>query len=181
MKKCILFILCTLLCSIQVYAQKQVTTFLGIPVDGTKEALTAKLKAKGFTRYDADYLQGIFNGEDVFLGIVVNKNKVRRIVILYRKTRDEQEIKRRYNRLINQFSNNARYVVGRAELLEEEEDISYQIAVKNKTYQATFYQLPVDGNLTQRNVSCRLFKEGSRYRIGIYYDNRLNEAQGEDL
>ena len=29
-------------------AQKDVTTFLGIPVDGTKESMTKQLEAKGF-------------------------------------------------------------------------------------------------------------------------------------
>lgn len=35
--------------STALYAQKDVTKFLGIPVDGTKTAMIQKLKAKGFT------------------------------------------------------------------------------------------------------------------------------------
>lgn len=34
--------------SVAMYAQKDVTKFLGIPVDGTKSAMIQKLKAKGF-------------------------------------------------------------------------------------------------------------------------------------
>lgn len=45
MKK-VLFIL--LMLPVAVMAQKDVTTFLGIPVDGTKDAMIHKLAQKGF-------------------------------------------------------------------------------------------------------------------------------------
>ena len=47
MKK-VLTVLALLMFSVAVYAQKDVTKFLGIPVDGTKSAMIQKLKAKGF-------------------------------------------------------------------------------------------------------------------------------------
>ncbi len=53
-----LLLLCIM--TMTMYAQqKDVTKFLGIPVDGTKSAMIQKLKAKGFT-YDAtkDVLRG---------------------------------------------------------------------------------------------------------------------------
>ena len=63
-------------------AQKNVTQFLGIPVDGTKTAMIQKLKDKGFT-YNAKYecLEGEFNGRNVVLAIATNNNKVWRIMI----------------------------------------------------------------------------------------------------
>ena len=48
MKK-ILSVLMLLLLSISIYAQQNVTKFLGIPVDGSKTAMIQKLKEKGFT------------------------------------------------------------------------------------------------------------------------------------
>ena len=56
------------------YAQKDVTTFLGIPVDGYKNEMKQKLIAKGFT-YDSnnDLFEGEFNGYDVNVYIATNK------------------------------------------------------------------------------------------------------------
>lgn len=63
MKK-ILSVLMLLLLSISIYAQQNVTKFLGIPIDGSKAAMIQKIRAKGF-RYNAqiDKLEGTFNGK----------------------------------------------------------------------------------------------------------------------
>ena len=64
------------------HAQKDVTKFLGIPVDGTKSAMIQKLKAKGFTYHQKDdLLEGEFNGEKVNIAIVTQGNKVWRIAV----------------------------------------------------------------------------------------------------
>lgn len=89
MKK-ILSVLLLLLLSISIYAQQNVTKFLGIPVDGSKAAMIQKLKEKGF-RYNAqiDKLEGIFNGEKVYVLIQTNKNRVWRIAVTYKTPCDE--------------------------------------------------------------------------------------------
>ena len=63
MKK-ILLSLTLLMLSVAMYAQNEVTKFLGIPIDGTKADMIQKIKAKGFS-YNAqeDCLEGTFNGE----------------------------------------------------------------------------------------------------------------------
>ena len=43
-----LVILIQLLLSVSVYAQKDITQFLGIPIDGYKPEMIKKLKDKGF-------------------------------------------------------------------------------------------------------------------------------------
>lgn len=60
------------------FAQKKdVTKFLGIPVDGTKTEMIQKLKAKGFTyNQRLDCLEGEFNGREVKIFVVTNNNKV---------------------------------------------------------------------------------------------------------
>ncbi len=65
------------LLSIAAWAQKDVTQFLGIPVDGSKSEMIRKLKAKGFTSdpYKSDLLKGEFNGRDVEIHVVTNNNK----------------------------------------------------------------------------------------------------------
>ena len=62
MKKLILA-LCVLILSVSVFAQDDVTKFLGIPIDGFKPEMIRKLKGKGFTDhpYKSDVLVGEFN------------------------------------------------------------------------------------------------------------------------
>ena len=85
MKK-LLCVTIALLCTATMQAQeeeKDVTKFLGIPVDGYKPAMIEKLKAKGFTPAIAgkDVLEGEFNGADVQVSIATNNNKVWRIML----------------------------------------------------------------------------------------------------
>lgn len=128
-----------------VHAQKDVTTFLGIPVDGTKSEMRKKLIAKGFTptkQVGADFLDGEFNGVDVHLYIETNNNKVYRIMLADANTRDEANIKIRFNTLVSQFNNNKRYICLDDFELSESEDISYGMNVENQIYQAAFCQAP---------------------------------------
>ena len=75
MKK--LLIIAMLFMSTMANAQKEVTKFLGIPVDGLKPAMMQKLKAKGFVyNQRLDCLTGEFNGHDVRVSVVTN-NKMR--------------------------------------------------------------------------------------------------------
>lgn len=124
------------------HAQKDVTKFLGIPVDGTKSAMIQKLKAKGFT-YNQKHgiMEGEFNGEKVNIFIVTQGNKVYRVMVSDKKTRDEAQIRIRFNNLLSQFENNSKYASYESNaMLEDDEDISYGITVKKKQYQASFFQ-----------------------------------------
>lgn len=134
-----LFFACT------VYSQTDVTTFLGIPVDGSKTDMRRKLIAKGFTPtklYGQDFLEGEFNGFDVHLYIDTNNNKVYRIMLTDANRLDEANIKIRYNNLVSQFKNNKRYTHVEDYELSASEDISYEMTVNNKTYDAIFFQNP---------------------------------------
>lgn len=130
--------------STALYAQKDVTKFLGIPVDGTKTAMIQKLKAKGFTpsTWDKNILEGEFNGFDVNVHIVTNNNKVWRIMLADKITQDETGIKIRFNELCRQFKNNKKYVSFDDYTLSEDEKISYEMTVNNKRYEAVYYQQP---------------------------------------
>ncbi len=276
MKRLLITAIGLLMVSVSSFAQVEVTKFLGIPVDGSKEAMIQKLKEKGFkpnTTYgEPSYLVGEFNGEDVNVHIVTDNNKVRRIFLEDVTTRDEYQIKLRFNKLCSQFSNNVKYAfIGDSQQISDNEDIGYQMSVNNKSYEAAFYQkapidttaiiynfmtLAKDINLAQipgglgidpnvykdldpnvfqdlynlmendfspkslknawraymkydemsetekekldrdfieasevamiifyvnREVWFKIHKEGGRYRILMFYDNKLNEANGEDL
>ena len=57
-------------------AQKDVTQFLGIPVDGYKTEMIEKLQSKGYTYIkESDVFQGEFNGEDVNIFLQTYNNK----------------------------------------------------------------------------------------------------------
>ena len=144
MKKLLFSLLATLL-TLSLYAQNDVTTFLGIPVDGFKSEMRQKLIAKGFTPKKVgnnEYLEGEFNGTDVHIYIVTNNNKVYRIMVCDANTQDEANIKIRFNKLVNQFENNKRYTALDQYTISDTEDISYEMLVHKKNFDALFYQNP---------------------------------------
>lgn len=121
--------------------QKDVTTFLGIPVDGYKPQMIQKLKSKGFVIVQgADALTGEFNGTDVIVYIGTNNNKVYRIMLCDAGNLDEANIKIRFNNLVSQFENNPKYITHSDYSIPENEKISYETLVNKKTYDAIFYQ-----------------------------------------
>ena len=137
----------SLLFSMSVYAQKDVTQFLGIPVDGSKWMMIQKLKEKGFrnSTVGEDILEGEFNGTQVYVNIVTNNSKVCRIMLVDVANRDETDIRLRFNKLCRQFANNPKYQSWRDDqTIPEDEDISYEISTHKKRYEAVFYQKPVE-------------------------------------
>lgn len=141
MKK--LLLVAVLLClSLTTIAQNDVTKFMGIPVDGTKSEMIRKLKEKGFTvnPYDSDVLEGEFNGTDVNIFIVTTRNKVSRIMVADKNKVDETQIRIRFNKLCEQFASNQKYYGSEDQKISEDEDISYEMSVHNKQYQAIFFQ-----------------------------------------
>lgn len=178
------------------FAQNDVTTFLGIPVDGTKSAMIQKLKAKGFT-YDAiyDMLEGEFNGRDVEVLVVTENNKVYRICLIDKNETTESQIKIRFNTLCRQFEKNEKYLpVKDNQEIDEDEDISYEMLVHKKEYQAAFYQVGPGGvesyfdksleeieQLSNKVVWFTISERYGKYVIAMYYDNYKNQADGEDL
>lgn len=225
MKKLAL-IITTLLFSVSVFAQEDVTKFLGIPIDGFKPEMIKKLKAKGFVEhpYSSDVLVGEFNGRDVEVSIVTNNNKVYRIFLRDRYASSETDIKIRFNTLCRQFEGNKKYLSLSEQTIPEDEDISYEMSVNKKRYEAAFYQAPDSLYTTaiQQQILPKIMEEftqeelanpteeiqakilekafmytlqivekktvwfmidndGGSYRILMYYDNKLNQANGEDL
>lgn len=136
----------TVLISVLVQAQSDVTQFLGIPVDGSKPEMIRKLKAKGFKDkpYADGVLNGTFNGYNVNLHIGTNGDKVCRIMLCDESVIDESSIKIRFNNLCNQFENNGKYFSFVNSRIPDDEDISYEMAVNAKRYEAIFYQHGVD-------------------------------------
>lgn len=184
--------------TLNVTAQNDVTKFLGIPVDGTKSEMLQKLKAKGFTSspYDNEILEGEFNGQDAIIMVQTNRNKVWRIIVSYNNL-SEQNAKIIFNNLCNQFSKSSKYYSSPENYtIPESDDISYEISVNEKRYDAVFYQR-VELDLTRDDFSTFLDDNSIdknkyvwflinqntplNYSIAIYYENGYNSTNGEDL
>ena len=185
MKK-ILTLLLVIFCACTIQAQDDVTTFLGIHVDGFKPQMIQKLKGKGFLQVQGqDALEGEFNGMNVNVFVVTNNNKVYRIMLCDKNTQDEANIKIRFNKLVSQFENNPRYITTSDFSLSDSEDISYEMLVHKKNYDAIYFQKAKteDGDSSKKAVWFRIIKEeyGSKYYIAMFYDNEYNHANGEDL
>lgn len=222
-----------LLCAAAMQAQeeeKDVTKFLGIPVDGDKPAMIEKLKAKGFTPVLAgelageDILEGEFNGTNVYVKINTNNFNVWQISLRDKYSLDESAIKFRFNRLCEQFENNPKYIpyIDKEQKIPDDEHLSYEMAVNNKRYTAFYSQIPDSvtkeqalGYLTgpiedmtgptgefspekaaehfsnlqkywralrNKLVGFIISEESAgRYRLYMFYENRYNETDGEDL
>lgn len=154
--------------------------FLGIPVDGNKKEMISKLQAKGY-EYDAasDALFGEFNGTKAIISVQTVNNRVWRIAIVdANMNSDETNIKIRYNRLFEQLSNNGKYEVADGSTLGEKEDISYEMIVHKKRYDASF---------TFKDKSIRgivwymIAEQYGKYGIIMFYENFDNAANGDDL
>lgn len=178
MKKLVLFLYLTIF-SLNMYSQDAIK-FLGIPVDGTKSAMGAKLKAKGFV-YSSKLggYTGEFNGTKVVVSIQTVNNKVWRLAITDVVGSNEADIKIRFNSLIDQFSYNGKYypIVGGNVKIPEGEDISYGLFM-NERYQATF--APVK-NTSEGRVWYMIGGQYGDYRIIMFYENLNNAAKGDDL
>lgn len=141
----ILSVAILLVISVSLFAQKDVTKFMGIPIDGFKPEMIQKLKEKGFvsSASDKNILEGEFNGSQVTIHVVTTNNKVSRIGISDVNYVDETDIRIRFNRLCQQFKSNSKYTSLDDYTIPEDEDISYEMKVNNKRYEAVFYQNPV--------------------------------------
>ena len=235
MKK-LLCVTIALLCTATLQAQEEepdVTNFPGIPVDGYKPAMIEKLKAKGFRSIpNADLLEGEFNGTEVYVGVATNNNKVYRIGVIDKNSKNETDIRIRFNLLCRQFKDNPRYTsLSEDQTIPEDENISHKITINKKRYEASFYQNPQTDSLslvrkaqfiaekvqsdllhkyTQEQIDnpseeiqseiSKLMAEYTvdmltkksvwfmisessygKYCIYMFYDNKYNIADGEDL
>ncbi len=151
--KLILSIITSLLLSFGVYAQSDVTKFLGIPVDGSKKEMVKALKKKGFktSNTDKEALQGEFNGSTVNVFVLETSGQVSRIAVLPIYGSSATDTKIAFNNLCSQFLSKDNYVARDNDIIiptyndisiPSDEDISYEMRVNGKRYEAPFIQLP---------------------------------------
>lgn len=161
--------------------KKDVTQFLGIPVDGGKTEMMQKIKSKGFriSPYDKDVLEGIFNGTKVNVYIGTNRDKVCRIMLCDVNTSDERAIQIRFNKLCDQFEKNPKYISLNDYRIPNNEDIGYEMLVNHKRYEAIFYQQSTDSDSVglKEKVYPRLLEKYSREQLEKPTEEMLEEVQ----
>lgn len=166
------------------HAQNEVTTFMGIPVDGTKEEVIGKLQEKGFVlSRSGDVLKGEYNGNEVSIEIQTHQDKVWRLAVSDAASLDGSFIKRRFNDIVRQFESDPDYIPHKTQqTISENEDILNGVALYSEIYDAAFFQKGSD----QRTAIYRLVwltvdgKSGP-YKITIYFENGYNDPDYEDL
>lgn len=138
-----------------------------------------KIISKGFTPKKSggnEYFEGEFNGTDVQLFIATNNNKVYRIMLCDVNTLDEANIRIRFNKLVGQFEKNKKYLSLVDQTIPDDEDISYQMMVNSKVYEAIFYQKPDTNKLDMVALEERIKEE----IIGNYTQEELDNLN-EDV
>ena len=181
-----ILILCAALLTLTVLcnAQDRALKFLGIPVDGYKSEMIQKLRDKGYIyskNGGEDVLTGEFNGTDVNIYIVTNNNKVWRVYIADDDTRDEYQIKLRFNTLCEQFEKNPRYTaLSEDQEIPMDEDISYEMNVNDKRYEAAFYQIPDDPNLMNdiEELNARFDSLNSGQQDSLAFEQQVEAMTG---
>lgn len=177
--------------SINEIIKTDVTTFLGIPVDGTKTEMKQKLIAKGFVPKkigDIERLEGEFNGHDVYLAFKANKGKVWRVGVINKTPYSEAQIRLQFNALVRQFKNSSKYVYTEqsAPTIDKSEDINYEMSIRNKVYEAQFSQKShVEGDLKKKIEQLKLSwlkefffaDEETKHYINGIIENSISIAQ----
>ena len=97
------------------------------------------------------------------------------------KTQDEAGIKIRFNRLVSQFENNRRYVTPDEFTLSDDVDISYEMTVKNKSFDAIYYQdidtEKMDSAAFQRKIKDELLSKYTKEQL----ENPTDDIEAEAL
>ena len=104
-----------------------------------------KIKTKGFV-YNShlNCLEGQFNGKDAMVLVVDNHGLAYRVCVVYPEI-SEYRIRTEYNNLLYLLNQNNKYIpIDKNEEIADKENISYEIQIHNKQYEAYFYYISPD-------------------------------------
>ena len=181
MKRFILMFIMTVCLPFIGFCQNTIT-FKGIPIDGSIIDFSISLEKLGYENieYEDDVVfYGEFNGQKSFIIPQTVNNKVWRVVIVDVKSTDKNSIIARFNELFNQFMNNPKYVYSGGSFIDNDEDINYNILVKNFRYDATFC---LSDTKINGLVWFAIYRQNSNaFSIIMFYENWDNKANGGEL
>ena len=189
----ILFVLLMCVVSLTACTQhntKNTITFLGIPVDGTKQEMIEQLQTKGFV-YDSsnDCLVGEFNRMQSGIQFNTSNNKVWRVIVISKTPMNSFVADKVFNRFVDEFSNNEKYIRLNNEEIHEEYTLTFwRKACQNMLYFERGAVFAFKNSITEDGISegvaiYSFYNEfDGSYGIVIFYDNyNIISANGEDL
>ncbi len=177
------FVILFCLFCVNIFAQRDVTTFLGVPIDGAKDELLEKLKDKGWlpSMKGSDVLHGQFEKIDLELRVVTYNDTVYRIVLSDRSTFDEKEIITRYNMLCDYFLESHRYSGNASQKLSETMDLTYEMKTMNRHIDAVFYQMPDMTTDTYNNITAHFQSSYSEKKRQQAFARLKDASEDESL
>lgn len=187
MKKILFITLFTLFCIVcSSQDKKGVLKFMGIPVDGSKARFGSQLVKKGFKHVaEYDYYEGQFNGQNVSVHVHTNRNLVDRVMVAFPST-SETNVRIAFNNLLSQFEKGGKYIPSMSnEEIPEDEDISYEMTVHSKRYQASFTYIDLEKDMATETVALfeKLYKflpDNSKKAMD-YYISCLSDSAAVDI
>lgn len=163
--------------AITLFAQKDVTKFLGFPVDGPYNEMRQHLLNKGFrSDYDdgQEQFKGMFNGVKVEITVMTCGQNVCRVIVEDDDDMGEYGIKKRFNTLVGQFENNGNYTPAQQnQRLPEGERVWNEMMYNGKVYKAVFYQGKKAD--TNKMVWFRIDRDDDEFKIIMTYENGYNQ------
>lgn len=149
MKRFSIFYFLIIFVSVSLWAQKEVTTFMEIPIDGPVVNMISELEKKGFNytpekNYQNSYLlEGTFNGNWVDIAVHANRDKVNGIGVIY-KVIGAENAKLRFNSLHAQMAKSWKYYncqKASIPFIADDVDVEYELNYTKTEFDATFFQV----------------------------------------
>lgn len=181
--KRLLSISVALMLAISLQAQSNVTSFMGVPVNGSKTKVIQQLKSKGLVAGVGDIdMMGVVDGRICLVNILTHKSKAYRIMVIEKDaTTDVNAIIKRYNNLIETYRNDStmtEYEYNRA--VTSRDMPFYEDYIHSGVYYAEFFQKSGEPELYDRRVSFEISDEFGGFRIVTCYDNIHNMPEGDN-
>lgn len=169
MKK-VLIAMAVLLVSVTAAAQ-DVTTFMGIPIDGTVESVKSKLKAKGFKDIGDNALKGRFFGSEAWVAVFGEKGLANAIFLVIYCSDDEDYAKLSYNMIFDGLKDCGRYVYLKGEKIGKNVNLLRELLEADDNSLSSYFLQ--NGNEDSPVVVSVEYKKGE-YEIHMIYYNEKN-------
>lgn len=164
------------------WGQKEVTTFMDIPIDGPVESFISELQKKGFKytpekNYQNTYaLEGVFNGQWAEIAVSADRNKVFSVGVII-PVEGAENAKLKFNSLHAQMARNWKYYNCQKRtvpFIADDVDIEHELRYKKTDLKASFFQV-----LTN-SAQVKALKEWKK-TLGSNPDNHSIEEKDREL
>lgn len=131
------------------WGQKEVTTFMDIPIDGPVVSFISELQKKGFkytpeNNYkNAHMLEGVFNGQWAQIAVLADRNKVLSVGVIIN-VEGAEHAKLKFNSLHAQMARNWKYFNCQeptVPFIADDVDIEHELRYKKTEFRAIFFQV----------------------------------------